>query len=135
MKIYTSYFARISRLPPDVIPISIALYPPRGYKGYRYTKLAPTKQILSDYKNGCSVAEYTDAYRRDVLSKLDQKTFVENLESYFGGKDVCLICYEKSGNFCHRRLVADWLREAGYHVEEWQPEGSQMSLFADNGWA
>jgi uncharacterized protein (DUF488 family) len=29
-----------------------------------------------------------------------------------------LLCYEKSGDFCHRHLVAEWLRRYGYEVKE-----------------
>lgn len=129
MKIYTSYFARIRQLPPSIVTISISLYPPKGYQGIRYTKLAPTDQILREYKAGGSIERYTAAYQRDVLSKLDPVALVANLEDYFGGKDISFVCYEKSGDFCHRHLVAEWLRAAGFPVEEWRPEDDQFSLF------
>ncbi len=31
---------------------------------------------------------------------------------------MILLCYEKTGDFCHRHLVAEWLREAKFDVEE-----------------
>lgn len=31
---------------------------------------------------------------------------------------IALVCYEKSGDFCHRHIVADWLNQAGYDVKE-----------------
>lgn len=34
-------------------------------------------------------------------------------------KEPCLICYEKPGEFCHRHLVAAWIRNAGFEVREW----------------
>lgn len=36
------------------------------------------------------------------------------------GKDICLICYEKPNDFCHRHLVADWFRENGYEAVEFK---------------
>ena len=35
------------------------------------------------------------------------------------GKDIALICYEKPGEFCHRNIVREWLKEFGYKVEEY----------------
>lgn len=130
MKIYTSYFARQHLLPPAVVPISIALYPPKRYRGRRYTKLAPTPEILEKYKAGGAEAEYRIAYRKEVLARIDAKAFVNNLERFFGNLDVCFLCYEKPDAFCHRHLVAEWLRENGFNVEEWEPEDNkQLSFF------
>ena len=34
--------------------------------------------------------------------------------------NMILLCYEKSGDFCHRHVLADWLEENfGYRVEEY----------------
>ena len=34
------------------------------------------------------------------------------------GKPFCLMCYEKSGSFCHRTIVAEWLRNNGIEIKE-----------------
>ena len=34
-------------------------------------------------------------------------------------KDICLMCYEKPSDFCHRHLVANWLNENGIECKEW----------------
>ena len=35
--------------------------------------------------------------------------------------NIILLCYEKSGDFCHRHILADWLEENfGYKVKEYQ---------------
>ena len=39
--IYTSYFAKLKKLPAGIAPISIALKTPDWYTGLRYIKLAP----------------------------------------------------------------------------------------------
>ena len=43
----------------------------------------------------------------------------EELYEMSGGKDIVLVCYEIPSDFCHRHLVADWLRERGFDIEEY----------------
>ena len=42
---------------------------------------------------------------------LDAQRVYEDLERLSNGRDCVLLCYEKSGDFCHRHLVADWLNK------------------------
>lgn len=49
--------------------------------------------------------EYTKEYRK-ILDKLDPAMVLEDL-----GEGAILLCWEKAGEFCHRRLVAEWLEE------------------------
>lgn len=53
-----------------------------------------------------------------MLRYLSQEKVVADLEKLSGGKDIALICYEKSGSFCHRHVVARWLGKAGFVVKE-----------------
>ncbi len=32
---------------------------------------------------------------------------------------IVLVCYEKPADFCHRHLVADWMKQHGIQMEEW----------------
>jgi hypothetical protein len=50
--------------------------------------------------------EYTQRYRAEVLSKLDPARVYSDL-----GEDAVLLCWERPGAFCHRRLVAEWFEE------------------------
>jgi uncharacterized protein (DUF488 family) len=59
-------------------------------------------------------------YTRLVLDSLDPHVVVQQLKNMVGYNDVALVCYEKSGDFCHRNIVAEWLRNAGYEVKEWE---------------
>lgn len=55
---------------------------------------------------------YTRAYHEQVLDKLSAEGVYADL------KDSTILCWEKSGEFCHRNLGADWLkRELGVDVE------------------
>lgn len=116
--LYTSYFANASNLPESVARISIALYPPRWFSCARFPKLAPTKEILSRWKENHNEAEYRLAFAV-MLARLDVKEVAQELSGLANGNDVVLLCYEKRGDFCHRHLVAEWFRSNGIHCKEY----------------
>jgi len=70
-------------------------------------QLAPTKDILSDYrKKRIDWPEYERRYRalldeRGVAGKLDRALF---------SVPAALLCSEASADQCHRRLAAEYLR-------------------------
>lgn len=117
--IYTSYFARIKALPKSITPIAIPLFVPRGYNGLIYPELSPTNFILNEYKKTGNQRVYVYRYWNEVLMKLKCDEVVAELYSMVTTKDICLICYEKSGFFCHRNIDAYWFRHYGYPCEEW----------------
>lgn len=101
---FTSYFAKKCN---DPNAVSIALYSPKWYTGREYKKLAPPKDLLEGYKNGkISVTEYKVRYYEEVLDLLNPQQVFDEL-----GDNVILLCWEKSGEFCHRNLVSDWFKE------------------------
>lgn len=100
MLIYTSYFAQVRNLPSDIVPISIAAKQVPGWRYPVYKALAPTYNILYDYKRDGDKDHYVAAYLKDVLRYLSPEKVVADLEKLSDGKDIALICYEKSGSFC-----------------------------------
>ena len=116
--IYTSYFAKLKKLPSDIVPISIALKPPYWYKGLEYKKLTPSFDILKRWKDSHNEAEYIRWFEREVLTVLDVSQVFWELSSMTGGKVPVLLCYERTDDFCHRHLVADWFRKNGYSCKE-----------------
>ena len=58
---------------------------------------------------------FTPLYQEFILSRLDPLQVAQEL-----GHGSILLCWEKPGEFCHRIVVADWLREAGIEVEEYE---------------
>lgn len=111
--IYTSYFAKyrgengisIARTQP--MKNGVPYYPEMG-------RLRPPKWLLEDYKAGVVREDYFEQYYTHIVLKgLDPVEYAKLLE----GK--VLLCWEKSSDFCHRHIVADWLRKAGYEVKEW----------------
>lgn len=94
--------------------IGIARYAPKNFIGPSYKRLAPYQWML---KESVSEDEYKKAFKK-ILAELNPHQVVEDLYKYAPGKDITLLCYEKPGEFCHRHMVAEWLVEAGYEVEE-----------------
>lgn len=122
--IYTSYFAKLKSLPDNVIPISICGKAPDWYKGLQYKKLAPKYDFFMEWKKNHDNDYYIKCFNEQVLDKLDILTVIRDLidltiSAEQINKDICLICYEKPLDFCHRHLVAEWLRKNGFECEEW----------------
>jgi len=66
---------------------------------------------------------YIEHFQKEVLDGLDATTVnkeLNNLVPNINGKDIALICYEKPSDFCHRHLVAEWLKQNGFQCEEWK---------------
>src|SRR5574344_392273 len=121
--IYTSYFAKLKSLPDNIIPISICGKAPDWYKGLQYKKLAPKYDFFMEWKKNYDNDYYIKCFKEQVTDKLDADNVIDDigfLTGYDQTKNICLICYEKPTDFCHRHLVAKWLSENGYPCEEWQ---------------
>ena len=116
--IYTSYFAKLSKLPPNVVPISICGKAPIWYNGLQYKKLAPKYSFFSEWKKNGDNNYYIEHFNDEVLSTLSPQTVYSELLKLSGGKDIALICYEKPADFCHRHLVAEWLTTNGIKCDE-----------------
>ena len=71
------------------------------------SELAPNKNILDDYKkNGGS----WDIYKRAFIDLINQRQ-VENKVPHYLIDGSCLLCSEPTPEHCHRRLVAEYLRD------------------------
>jgi uncharacterized protein YeaO (DUF488 family) len=118
--IYTSYFAKVKKLPQNVVPISIAIKAPTGWNGLEFKALAPKWSFLSVWKQTQDNDYYIAEYQKQVLNQLNPEEVVKRLYALSYNHDVALICYEKSESFCHRHLVTDWLNSNGFQCVEWQ---------------
>ena len=93
--------------------VNIAVGKPSWFKGPSYPDLFPEWSFLNKYKEDGDKEAYIKAYHERILSKLDPQKVYNDL------KDSVILCYEKSGEFCHRRLVAEWLeKELGVIIPE-----------------
>jgi uncharacterized protein (DUF488 family) len=99
----------------------IALHPSPYYNdsGKPYLALAPSKELLTWWnksdKGEEAQAKFTKRYTKETLSQLDPRQVYADL-----GEDAVLLCFEKPGVFCHRRIVAKWLEDnLGISVPEY----------------
>ena len=74
---------------------------------YRHVpKLAPTKEILDEYKK--KKGEWAE-YEKKFLDLMAKRKIEElDRQELDGG---CLLCSEDKPHHCHRRLVAEYLRD------------------------
>lgn len=122
--IYTSYFAKLKSLPDNVVPISICGKVPDWYKGLQYKKLAPKYDFFMEWKKNHDNDYYIRCFREQITDKLNAEDVCRDLWNLYDHPvypepDVALICYEKPSDFCHRHLVADWLKQNGFPCEEY----------------
>lgn len=112
----TSYFAQLKRI---ANPLSICGKAPNWYSGPQYKVLAPKYDFLMAYKEReIDSDEYTACFNTRVLKPLDAKDVYKHLTKTYG-KDLVMLCYERPGEFCHRRIVAEWFEtELGIKVPE-----------------
>ena len=123
--IYTSYFDNIKNLPKSMILISICGEVPDWYHGFQYKKLAPKRKFFDEWKINNDNGYYIRCFNEQVLSRLKAIDVIMDFSTIFynfnaGGNDICLLCYEKPEEFCHRHLVAEWFRNNGFHCVEWE---------------
>ena len=97
--------------------VAICLYPPLDWFGAQFPALEPPRSLFFARKaDQIDDKEYERQYREQVLKKLNPREVYETL------RGQVLLCGETPGEFCHRRIVADWIKEElGYDVPEWQP--------------
>lgn len=69
---------------------------------------APTKEILQDYKNNkISWKEYEEKYNDLIIRRKVEYDFKKEYEKY---SRVLLLCSEPTPEYCHRRLLAEYLQ-------------------------
>ena len=105
MKIYTGYFGNSKHYQKEeLVLISIARFN-RFFKGHEFKILAPPAYMIHE-----SEETYTPKYKA-ILAGLNKHQIINDIKNISEGKNCILLCYEKKGDFCHRHLVSEWLRE------------------------
>ena len=109
MAIYTSYFANWRKFPEGAYTLGVTRHPPKGVDNWVF--VSPSDELLRDYKAGrISEHIYSRRYMKELSYQNREGTiaFLRDLEHKYG--NVVLCCYEKKGDFCHRQLLAEWLK-------------------------
>jgi hypothetical protein len=103
----TSYFSSPQIKNKNLNLVSIAKKSPTWITCKTYHLLCPSWDLVKNYKSKLITQEqYTEMYIRGWLNKLDPARTYQEL-----GEDAILLCWEKSGFFCHRHIVAKWLMD------------------------
>lgn len=122
MKIYTSYFGNLKKLTKaGIVALGVSRYPPQWFTGATVVELAPQPWML---KKDVPMSEYDKAYKKQ-LSGLTQAQIIKQVRALAKDRDVALCCFEKEQKDCHRYDIAQWLKAAGYEVEEYHEEAKE----------
>ena len=101
----------MKKIPEDILRISICGKAPDWYDGIQYKKVAPKYGFFQEWKKNHDNDFYIKHFNSEVLETLKAEEVYKDLEKLSNGNDCVLLCYEKSSDFCHRHLVANWLKE------------------------
>jgi len=116
--IYTSYFGKLNKLKElGLTPVSITAGQPKFFQGEHFDEVAPLRVLVHDYKSGLiSESQYEKIY--DMYLEYNKETILDIVKEKYLDKNVVFLCYEKTGTFCHRHLLARFLRNNGIDCEE-----------------
>jgi len=104
----TSYYSSPKIIQGDPRLVSISKKTPESFVvKVIYKPLCPSWNLVMSYKSGqITKEEYTTRYYDEILNNLDPAKTYQEL-----GEDSILLCWERSGYFCHRHIVAKWLMD------------------------
>ena len=121
--IYTGYYAKLKKYEEaGLYPVAISGKVPDFYMGVKYPVFAPRYDMFQRWKNGTITNEdYMKEYK-EYLDTLERGTIQADLDPYNAeGSSLIFLCYEKSGDFCHRHILAEWLKDNfNYEVKEYE---------------
>ncbi len=131
--IFTSNYASVRGLPPEIEPVGISAGVPRWFgKGRRFERrLAPTRQMLVALQHGrMTVAQYERKYIQ-LLGDLEPQEIFDSLTKK-GLQHVAILCWCARGKVCHRRYAAEWFEaHLGIAVPEFGIERSLTETYFD----
>lgn len=121
MRVYTSYYAKMSRDLHGMVPVAISTSVPAWFPWITENLriLVPGWDLVMGIKDGRITEEqYRERYKAKLAGIDKEKVWkdLKNISARNGNRDVVLLCYEKAGSFCHRHLVAEWLGDAEEYV-------------------
>ena len=84
-----------------------------GMEYVHLPELAPTKEMLDAYRKE---HKNWDTYQRQFLALMEERSIAAT-EIREAVDNACLLCSEDKPEHCHRRLVAEYLRQCWGDVE------------------
>ena len=147
MRIYTSYFYQVRNFPPNLVPLSTAVWPPkwfkrnnRQYKDSRGVINGIEAKIFAPIDSHClqcnndmkvKIAGPNCPFKAFYRKQLDELDFCDvwsrfiTLAKQIKEKEgfepnFALMVHEAPGNICSERsVIQDWFRDHGNPIWEW----------------
>jgi hypothetical protein len=123
IELFTSRWANKELAQLHCQPVGISRGTPRFRTGFRYKlvrELAPNNEAWA-------AGEDEEAFRASYIRQLEGLGLgailsrLARISRESGGGPLVLLCYEPAGEFCHRHVLAAWLRERGVDIRELEP--------------
>lgn len=133
--LYTTYLSKIKKIPENVQTIVITRFPPQWVKlaphkktdqfikieniknGWLVKDLAPYEKTLLDHKEDGDWEKYVERFT-EQMNENPMKNLIERLiKALESGKDICLVCFCKDIEHCHRGLLAKDIVLRGKNIE------------------
>lgn len=119
----TSNYASLKKIieeNPNANVFSISVGPPKYVNMAHLPDFAPSWQMVKDIRAGIITEEQ---YTKKYLALLHQRKITPEVALKIIPEDAILLCYESPGEFCHRRILAEWLiTHTGVRFDEWMAE-------------
>ena len=116
--LYTTYFAKMDKIPDDYIKLIITRFPPKWLDINKYSntyivkELSSSQELLLKYKKDNNWGEYVIQFYEEMNYRKDMVNMLKKLSNILNkGIDICLICYEKDYTHCHRSLLGQYFEE------------------------
>lgn len=121
MTVYTSNYARHGENP---LAIAISRKTPDWYTGEHLEALAPTWDMVINYRSGkIDEAQYAKEYLLKLKKRGIDPNWITTLP-----EGTLLLCYEKPTDFCHRHLLSMWVEsKTGVVIPEWKNEKEKQA--------
>jgi uncharacterized protein YeaO (DUF488 family) len=111
MPLKETYFAildKVKKENPDAMYISVARKTPENAPvDETILALAPSDELVALRKT-LDHAEYKKRYLKEIDTK-EARLHLQIIRNIALSTDVYLVCWEKSGSFCHRYILLDML--------------------------
>ncbi len=114
MKIFTSYYGSKTLDRNRHFLVQISNSAPKGFEtDIKWEEVVPDWNTLVKPSKDGEITEFT--YRARYNRQLQVSAFTiilafESIAKQAAGKDIVLLCYEKPDDFCHRHILAEWIK-------------------------
>ena len=123
--LYTTYLSNMKNVPDDCLKLIITRFPPKWFNANKYPltyiikELSPSKELLLKYKQNNNWDWYVKSFKEEMNNRQDMKYALKELEGLLNNnQDVCLVCYEKDYERCHRSIIGQYFEQKRFKWKE-----------------